>query len=897
MSTTKKVLTIIFSILIVGAFAFVLTWGIINWSKVKDGMAGNGLYTQDDVQNAYEDGYSTALKDKEEYDKLITGYRDTITTQNDLVSQLNSEVKSLNDTSKEQQSQITTLTEQRTALQSQVDTLNTLKSNNETTIEELNGKVATLKSEVERLQADADKDSGKISQLENRINELQFVNAQLQSNNELNVQMISNLNSQIASLNSQISDLTYQIQTSANTVGTLNAKIAELQKSISYYEQYIASLENGEQVVVTFEFNGSVYNIQVVNKNDLVTVTTPQSTAYVIFNGWTVDGQKIDLSTYRITQNTRIVADVTYKYVVKFVVDGKEISSQTLLKGTFATLPQTPYKDGYAFEYWTVDGVAETNVTAMAIMQDTTFTAKFARLYTVKFMYEDSLLKTQSVKNGNTAQQVTVDSTVYKVFNGWTVNGAIVDVNTYRITADTIFAASLTYKYDVKFTVDGSIYKSQIVEKNGKPVVPNAPVKDRYSFLGWSLNGTDTVDIKNTAITQTTTFTALFKLDDLTVTFMVDGTVFETQSVRPETCPNTPDVPVKSGYEFDGWTVNGNDIVDVAAYPVTENTEFNAKFTKVYNVLFYYNDVVIDTQVIRSGSHATAPSVNASVYRFFKYWTLDGTTEIDVGTVVIESDTAFRAYIHRDLESEYPKYQIVYLSNGDALLSTGAANGGGVLYFNHITLDVNSVYTQGSKWTYKTQELKNGNVLLSSDTTDGIVLYNATSHTASKIYDKYNKYVYFVELSNGNVMITAFCDGSGVLVYNAKTMSVKQVSTLGYSWTYTELKNGNVLMGCGHATGVYLYNVSNDNVTQLYSENSSWTTMTLLSNGDVLIGNSSYLVSGFLLYNSSNNTVTKICETGGYWQFKDNGNGTATCSQMFTAKYLFHLSTRTLTEI
>ncbi len=55
MSTTRKVLTIIFSILIVAAFAFVLTWGIINWSKVKEGMAGNGLYTQDDVQNAYED--------------------------------------------------------------------------------------------------------------------------------------------------------------------------------------------------------------------------------------------------------------------------------------------------------------------------------------------------------------------------------------------------------------------------------------------------------------------------------------------------------------------------------------------------------------------------------------------------------------------------------------------------------------------------------------------------------------------------------------------------------------------------------------------------------------------------------------------------------------------------
>ena len=117
MSTTRKVLTIIFSILIVGAFAFVLTWGIINWSKVKEGMAGNGLYTQDDVQKSYEDGYSTALKDKEEYEKLITGYRDTITTQNDQISQHTSEVNSLNNSIKDYQAQISTLTEQKEAIE------------------------------------------------------------------------------------------------------------------------------------------------------------------------------------------------------------------------------------------------------------------------------------------------------------------------------------------------------------------------------------------------------------------------------------------------------------------------------------------------------------------------------------------------------------------------------------------------------------------------------------------------------------------------------------------------------------------------------------------------------------------------------------------------------------
>ena len=92
---TKKVLGIIFSILFIGAFAFVLSWGIINFNKVKDGMSGTGVYTKEDIDNAYEDGYNTALENKEKYDQLIYSYRDTITTLTDNVSQLNSQINVL----------------------------------------------------------------------------------------------------------------------------------------------------------------------------------------------------------------------------------------------------------------------------------------------------------------------------------------------------------------------------------------------------------------------------------------------------------------------------------------------------------------------------------------------------------------------------------------------------------------------------------------------------------------------------------------------------------------------------------------------------------------------------------------------------------------------------------
>lgn len=596
MSTTKKVLTIIFSILIIGVFAFLLTWGIINWSKVKDGMAGNGLYTQEDVQKSYEDGYSTALKDKDEYDKLINSYRDTITTQNDLISQYTSEATALNNSIKDYQGQVATLNEQKAAIAAQVDTLTTIKASNETTITELNGQIAELSTQILTLQGNKDENERQIAALMEQLTNLQNLNTQLQENNALNAKTINGLNAQIASLNNQIADLTLQTQNNSSVVNALNAKIAELQKSVSYYEQYLSTLESGEQVVATFEFDGSVYNIQVVNKNSLLTVATPPSTAYVIFNGWTVDGEPIDLATYRITANTKIVADVTHKYEVNFMVDGENYHNEIVLKNANVTPPAAPTKNGYVFEGWTIDGNSVVNLNAYTVTQNVTFTAKFTKQYSVVFKYEDTTLKNETVKSGNYATAPTATSTAYKVFNGWKVNGVAVNVSEYRITSDTVFVADITYKYDVKFIADGKTHNTQIIERNGKPTVPAAPTKTNYVFVGWSIDGTNTVNVSNYTVTENVTFTALFRVDKFTVTFKNGNTTVATQEVQNG---GYATMPTFNSDTFVGWTVDGNTVVNLSTYKITANTTFTAKFgtwTRLGDdMLYVYGDSTMNS--------------------------------------------------------------------------------------------------------------------------------------------------------------------------------------------------------------------------------------------------------------------------------------------------------------
>lgn len=74
----KKILIGISSIVLVGTLLFFAIWGIINFGKVKDAMSGTSIYTKTDIDNAYNDGYKSALDDKVHYEELLSTYRDTI---------------------------------------------------------------------------------------------------------------------------------------------------------------------------------------------------------------------------------------------------------------------------------------------------------------------------------------------------------------------------------------------------------------------------------------------------------------------------------------------------------------------------------------------------------------------------------------------------------------------------------------------------------------------------------------------------------------------------------------------------------------------------------------------------------------------------------------------------
>lgn len=509
MNRLTKIFVSVISVLIIALVGILL---YVYWPAITGTIADNKYYTSEDLQSSYDNGFKDGNKSQTELTAQVEYYRTLVDEYYSEVEILNQEIEKLNTDNINNLSSIKLLKEQKLDLENQVANLTEIKTNNEELISSLNSQVSTLQKEVANLTLSGQDKDEVISQKNAQISNLQTTITQLQITNELNNQTIINLNAQIVSLNSQITEMTEQVQNNSNVVSSLNTKISELEKSVAYYEQYIANLEKGEQVVATFEFNGSVCNIQIVDKNSTVSITNPAGTEHVIFNYWTVNGEQVDLSTYQITTNTKFVANVTHKYDVKFKVDNTDYDSQIVVENGFATLPEEPTKVGYEFDGWSLNGVdIVENIPSTVVTQNVTYQAVFTKIHTVTFMYEDEVVSTQSVRNGEFAKNVEVENTDYKVFNGWAYNDTLISIDSYKVYTDITFVADITYKFNVVFTVEGNEYDSQIVVENGFATLPANPTKEGYDFVGWSLNGVEIVEnISSTAVSKNIIYQAVF---------------------------------------------------------------------------------------------------------------------------------------------------------------------------------------------------------------------------------------------------------------------------------------------------------------------------------------------------------------------------------------------------
>lgn len=563
-----KVIGSVLAVAVIGSFGFCTVWTIRNWDTVYQSLDGSSVYTNEDIKRTEQETWEKAAKNEAEYQKTIAELRDLVTSLQVDNAALSDEVTALTLSISSNESEIRQLSIRKANLETQVTNLQSVNTQNEITIQELN-------SQIILLQAQADQVPGLNTQIAN----LQALVTQLQTTNQINSDIITSLNAQIVSLNNQIRELSAASQNASTRITVLTNRCNELQASINYYEGFISQLENDNKVVATYEFGGAIWKIEILNKGTNLTLPVPDNTDMKTFNGWKVTGQDEVLgATYIVNENTKFVADVTYKYSVKFMVDDQVYDSQLVTENDAAVAPANPTKNGYVFRGWSLNGVdLVSNIDTATISENTTYHAIFAKVYQVAFM------------------------------------------------------------------VDEQVFDNQQIVQGGFATVPASPAKDGYEFQGWSLNGQDIVySIENTSVTSNITYHAVFAKIH-TVSFIVDDQVFNTQQVFNYNVAAVPVNPIKVDYEFCGWSLNGVDVVQNINYaPVTNDTVYYAVFAKIHTVTFIVDDQVYATQKVTNGNFAD--TVNVETSGTFNGWTVDGQL-ISLPSYKILSDTVFTADI------------------------------------------------------------------------------------------------------------------------------------------------------------------------------------------------------------------------------------------------------------
>ncbi len=127
-------------------------------------------------------------------------------------------------------------------------------------------------------------------------------------------------------------------------------------------------------------------------------------------------------------------------------------------------------------------------------------------------------------------------------FSGWSEIPAIMPAHDVTVTGSFI-----PYNFKLTYIVDGVEYKTLSVPCGSFVTPEPAPLKEGYTFSGWT-------GLPATMPAHDVTVTGSFTINKYKLTYKVDGDVYKTFSVEYGTALTPIAAPTKEGYTFSGWS-------------------------------------------------------------------------------------------------------------------------------------------------------------------------------------------------------------------------------------------------------------------------------------------------------------------------------------------------------
>ena len=349
--------------------------------------------------------------------------------------------------------------------------------------------------------------------------------------------------------------------------------------------------------------------------------------------------------------------------------DGETVKTETKTFQSYAEGPGSdPVREGYTFTGWNPNFVLGTT----RINQNRTFTAKWeATKYPVTFYTVNGDLA-GTFSDGTTEQTVefTYGSAITApatpvlegyTFKGWatSVGGAVTELGTLDSTeGKSFYAVYEPTQYSIDYYIDGEYQYSDTAIKGQSVTLREASAKTGYTFSGWKIDGEGDAVTQVTMQTWNITLEGTYTANNYDVIFNAAGGYFDgdtsatTKAVSTAFDGNiTKPVadPVRTGYEFLGWTdTEGSTalITNFGTLTTTETVTYYAVWKATYasyTINVYYQDVTgvypaeADESTTSTGLVEATVSVTPEEKTGF---TIDTANSVTSGTVLADGSLA-----------------------------------------------------------------------------------------------------------------------------------------------------------------------------------------------------------------------------------------------------------------
>ena len=208
----------------------------------------------------------------------------------------------------------------------------------------------------------------------------------------------------------------------------------------------------------------------------------------------------------------------------------------------------------------------------------------------------------------------TVDDPIKEghIFIGWYEDSQFLvpfEIGTDTVTvATTLYAKYQKNVYLVALVVDQVLFTTLEVSYGDSLVLPNPEEPFGYDFAGWYYQVSYQDEYLNEPVTSSFTLYAKFEREIFTISYYVNGFIYDTEDYPYESIPEPPTPP--SLFTFMGWYYEDTFVTPYDAEPIDSSFSLYARFNDgSYTVTFYDYDhtSILSTSQVYYGFPATPP--------------------------------------------------------------------------------------------------------------------------------------------------------------------------------------------------------------------------------------------------------------------------------------------------